>query len=282
MIVGAGGLVGRELTRQLSDKHQVSALKHEDLDITNRQEVMRLTLERPSLIINCAVLGVGACELDQSRAWDVNVMGTENLARAACNIDAEFLYFSTNYVFDGKREDDSLYSLQDVTGPINIYGQTKRAGELAAISASPRTFVVRTSWVFGSGKKNFFSMVHHSLKEGKRIQAITDVWASSTYVRDLVGRVDEILVRQHYSTYHVVNSGFCSYYDFALEAARVLNLSDAAIKHLIEPVKASEIQHSAQRPRFTPMRCLASEEIGLSPMRGWRASLAHYIRSNAF
>ena len=283
MIAGAGGLVGRQLTRRLSDKHQVSALKHDDLDITNRQVVRRLILgDRPSLIINCAVLGLGACEFDQSRAWDVNVTGTENLARAASEIDAEFLYISTNYVFDGTHEHDSFYTIQDVPRPLNIYGQTKLAGEIAAMSASPRTFVVRTSWVFGAGKKNFFSTAHHSLREAKRIQAIADVWASSTYVRDLVARVDEILMRKQYSIYHVVNSGICSYYDFALEAARVLNVSEAAIKHLIEPVNATEIRHSVLRPRFTPMRCLVSERLGLSPMRDWRASLADYIRSDTF
>src|SRR5687767_7874267 len=105
LIAGAGGLVGRELTRQLSDKHPVSALKHDQLDVTNRLAVRKLILaERPSLIINSAVLGLTACELDQSRAWDVNVTGAENLAQAAAEIDAEFLYLSTNYVFDGKRE----------------------------------------------------------------------------------------------------------------------------------------------------------------------------------
>jgi dTDP-4-dehydrorhamnose reductase len=282
MMAGAGGLVGRELTRYFSTKHQVLAFNRNDLDIANGAAVTRLVLaERPSLIINCAVLGLDACERDQSRAWDVNVCGTENLAQAASDIDAEFLHISTNYVFDGKREDGSFYTSSDVPKPINIYGQTKLAGEIAAIAACPRTFVVRTSWVFGGGKKNFFSTAHHLLKAAKRIQAVTDVWASSTYVRDLVTRIDEILVRQNYSIYHVVNSGICSYYDFALEAARVLSLSDAAIRDLIEPVKSSETQHSAQRPRFTPMRCLASERIGLSPMRDWRAALADYIRDGA-
>jgi dTDP-4-dehydrorhamnose reductase len=208
-------------------------------------------------------------------------VGTENLARAASGIDADFMYISTNYVFDGKREDNSLYTIQDVPAPINTYGQTKLAGERVAMSASRRTFVVRTSWVFGVGKKNFFSTVHHSLRAAKRTQSITDVWASPTYVRDLAARVNEILKHQHYSIYHVVNGGTCSYYDFALEAARVLKVSDEAIRHLIEPVKASEIRHIAQRPAFTPMRCVVSERLGLSPMRDWRASLADYVRRDA-
>jgi dTDP-4-dehydrorhamnose reductase len=278
MIVGAGGLVGRELTRQLSKKHQVSPLKHEDLDITDHQDVnQRVHGERPSLIIDCAVLGLAACEFDQSRAWDVNVASTANLARAASGIDADFLYISTNYVFDGKRKDGSFYTVEDNPVPVNRYGETKLAGEHAAMSASPRTFIIRTSWVFGAVKKNFFSTVHHCLRTARRTQAITDVWASPTCVRDLAARVDEILMRRHYSIYHVVNSGICSYYDFALEAARILNLSDGAMTHLIEPVKASEQQHLAQRPRFTPMRCLVSERLGLSPMRDWRLALTDYI-----
>jgi dTDP-4-dehydrorhamnose reductase len=281
MIAGAGGLVGRELARGLSDNHQVLALKRQDLDITNNQAVRQLVDdERPSLIIDCAVLGLSACEIDQSRAWDVNVVGTENLARAAAGVDADFMYLSTNYVFDGKREDNLPYTIHDTPAPVNTYGQTKLAGERVAMSVSLRTFVVRTSWIFGVGKKNFFSTIHHSLRAGKRTQSITDVWASSTYVRDLAARVDEILKHRHYSIYHVVNRGTCSYYDFALEAARVLNLSNAATKHLIEPVKASEVPHSVRRPRFTPMRCVVSEELGLSPMRDWRASLADYIRSD--
>lgn len=283
MIAGAGGLVGRELTRQLSDKHQVSALKHEDLDITNRESVsQRVQAERPSLIIDCAVLGLGACELDHSRAWDVNVAGAENLARAAGDVDADFLYLSTNYVFDGTRDDNSFYTFQDVPAPISIYGQTKLAGERAALSACYRTFIVRTSWVFGSVKKNFFSTVQHSLRSAERTQAITDVWASATYVRDLAARVDEILTHRHYATYQAVNGGICSYYEFALEVARLLEVSDEAIRDLIEPVKASEISNTVQRPRFTPMRCIVSEELGLPLLRDWRAALADYIRGDPF
>jgi len=281
MIAGAGGLVGREFAAQFSKKYQVSALTHNDLDIANPVTVRQLILaHRPSLIINCAVLGLDACQLDQSRAWNVNVRGTENLARAAADVDAEFLHISTNYVFDGKREDCSFYTRADVPRPINIYGQTKLAGEIAARSACQRTFVVRTSWVFGAGKKNFFSTAPKFLKTSMRIQAITDVWANSTYVRDLVTRVDEILMRRHYDIYHVVNNGICSYYDFAVEAARILNIPDTLVEDLVERVSALEIQNSAQRPRFTPMRCVASEEIGLAPMRDWRASLLDYMRGD--
>ncbi len=282
VIAGAGGLVGKAFTRHFSNEHQVLPLTHRKLDITDAQVVRRILFdERPGLVINCAVLGVAASELEPPLAWAVNVTGAENLARAAAAIDAEFLHISTNYVFDGKRGSGSFYTVADIPTPINIYGQTKLAGERAVCAASLRSFIIRTSWVFGVGKENFFSTAHRSLKAAKKVRAITDVWANSTYVCDLVSRVAEIIPRRHYSTYHVVNSGLCSYYDFALEAARVLNMSASKMMQLIEPVKFLELRRNAKRPRYTPMRCTVSEEIGLGPLRDWRVALAEYVRDDS-
>src|SRR5260370_5773090 len=158
VIVGAGGLVGREFARQFYNGHQVLALTHSELDITDTTDVRRIILnESPALVINCAVLGVDACELDPSLAWDVNVVGVENLAKAAAAVDAEFLQLSSNFIFDGKRALNSFYTVKDVPTPINVYGQTKLAGERAVGATSCRSFIVRTSWVFGAGKENFFS-----------------------------------------------------------------------------------------------------------------------------
>ena len=277
-ITGAAGLVGKELTRQLSGRHQVLPLTHADLDITDAQAVTQLISdERPELIINCAVLGVGACELQPSLAWSVNVRGAENLAKTAAAIDAEFLQLSTNYVFDGKRESGSCYTLEDVPSPVNVYGQTKLAGEYAVLAEASRCFIVRTSWVFGEGKENFFSVAPCSLRAAKKIRAITAVWASATYVRDLVSRIIEILARGTHATYHVVNDGVCSYYEFALEAAHILKLSDSELQRLIEPVKMREFDSQAQRPQFTPLRCVVSERIGLASLRSWREALSEFI-----
>src|SRR5216110_2686049 len=158
VIVGAAGLVGKEFARQFSNGHQVLALTHSDLDITDTPHVRTTILnESPALVINCAVLGVDACELDPSLAWAVNVVGAENLAKAAAAVDAEFLQISSNFVFDGKRALNSFYTVKDFPSPINVYGQTKLAGERAVTAALRRSFIVRTSWVFGAGKENFFS-----------------------------------------------------------------------------------------------------------------------------
>jgi dTDP-4-dehydrorhamnose reductase len=279
IITGAGGFIGKQLARFFSANHHVLPLTHQALDITDNHAVRRLVTDaRPHLIINCAVLGVDDCEANPSTARAVNTVGPQYLAEAAAEIDAEIMHLSTNYVFDGDLESGSFYTIRDAALPINKYGETKLAGEVAARQAAPKSYIVRTSWVFGQGKEdNFFSLAASALIEKKRLRAVTDIWASVTFVEDLVVRIDEILAFHRYETYHVVNDGACSYYDFALGAARELKLTSEEIGDLIEAVSESEMQRKAARPRYTPMRCLISEELGLPALRQWRAALSQYL-----
>src|SRR5437588_11271216 len=137
LIVGAGGLVGKEFARQFSNGHQVLALTHSDLDITDAPYARRIILnENTALVINCAVLGVDACELDPSLACAVNFRGAENLAKAAAAVDAEFLQISSNFVIGGRRRNDTFYTLQHVPLPINTYGQTKLIRAFTIVAAS--------------------------------------------------------------------------------------------------------------------------------------------------
>jgi dTDP-4-dehydrorhamnose reductase len=280
-ITGAGGFIGKELTRFFSARHHVLALTRHSLDITDGHAVRRMITDvRPDLIINCAVSGVDDCEANPSMAHAVNVAGPQCLAEAAADIDAEILHFSTNYVFDGTREAGSFYTNRDAALPINKYGTTKLAGELAVRMAAPKSYIIRTSWVFGAGNENnFFGFAARALTEKKRLRAVKDVRASATYVVDLVTRIGEILALHRYETYHIVNDGACSYYEFALEVARDLRVSSAEIDSLIEAVTESELRRNTPRPHYTPMRCLASEEIGLPKLRCWRTALSQYLNS---
>lgn len=273
LITGAHGLVGSHLTEQLSHSREVLALGRTELDITNAEQVFALVeKEQPDLIINCAVLGVDECESDPEKANAVNVQGPSNLAQTAAEFGAEIVHFSTNYVFDGERE-TGYYTIDDEPKPINVYGRTKLEGERAVQAACERSFIVRTSWVFGKGKGSFLSSVADSLKAGRNVSAITDMWASTTYVSDLVERVEEIINRTHYNVYHVVNSGICSYYEYVLETAKILGTPGSLAKELIKPIMASNAKRVAHRPRYSPMYCKISEEIGLAPMRYWKTAL---------
>ena len=279
LITGAAGLVGSHLARRLLSQHEIIALRRDALDITNHEAVHeRIVNLRPQVIFNCAVIQVDESEQAPAQAQAVNVDGAAYLAEAAEIVGAEIVHFSTQYAFDGERLSRLPYTVQDQPRPINNYGRTKVAGEAAVRAACARSFIVRTSWVYGSGKNSFLCVAHDDLRAGKQVRAIDDISSSTTYVNDLIDRVMTIRSTGRYGTYHVVNEGVCSYYEFALEAGRALGLTRVQIDPLIEIIHERDMKRIAIRPRYTPLRCLLSEELGLPPMRDWHDALAAYVR----
>jgi dTDP-4-dehydrorhamnose reductase len=223
------------------------------------------------------VLQVDESEEHPAKARAVNAEGPGYLAEAANSVGAELIQFSTQYTFDGEPVGRPPYTELDEPRPVNTYGRTKVAGEGAVRAACHRSFIVRTAWVFGSGKNNFLCAVHKQLRAGNRVQAIGDIWSSATYVEDLIDRTLEIRSDAQYGTYHVVNEGVCTYHEFALEAGRLLGIPRRRLDGLIEAVKERDLDRTAARPPYTPLRCLRSEELRLPPMRHWRNALAAYI-----
>ena len=263
LITGASGLVGSALARRLSHE-TVFALRHRDLDITG-SDVHRVVSDiRPDVIFNCAVIGVDDCERDRAAAEAVNVSGPRALAQAAEETGARIVHFSTNYVFDGERVPSQPYDIADEAKPVNVYGETKLAGERAVLETCPRSIVVRTSWVFGQGKDSFLSTAAHMLAAGQRVRAIVDTWASTTWVEDLVDRVLSI---EEPGTYHIANEGALTYELFALECARLTGADPS----LIDRVTEAEMRRPARRPRVTPMACDP-------PLRPWQEALREYLK----
>ena len=254
VVTGASGLVGSAAVRQFG----AVALTHRDLDITDAAAVERV-VRGADLVINCAVAGVDECERDPKLARTVNVDGPLNLARAAKSI----VHFSSNYVFDGR--DEKYYSTDDGAHPINEYGRTKLEGEGAVLALNPNSCVIRSSWIFGPGKESFISTVHRRLRAGERVRAVSDIWASTTYVNDLIARVAQIVDRREMGLHHVVNAGVCSNQTFAIEAARIVR----ADPDLVESI-STKAAHQAPRPRYTPL-------FTLHPLRHWHEALAEYI-----
>jgi dTDP-4-dehydrorhamnose reductase len=279
LITGGAGLIGSNFTRSLAREHEVLALKHADLDITDAAAVRNCVGDaKPALIVNCAVIQVDEAEKDPAKAQAVNADGPRYLAEAARKAGAKIIHFSTQYAFAGEPIGRPPYTIEDEPRPVNHYGRTKVAGEIAVRAACPRSYIVRTSWVYGSGKDSFLCVVHDDLRAGKKVRAIDDIWSSTTYVNDLIDRVMTIQAMGEYGTYHVVNEGVCSYYEYALEAGCFLGLARAQIEPLIEITHERDMKRVASRPRYTPMRCLQSEALGLPPMRHWHEALAAYLR----
>jgi dTDP-4-dehydrorhamnose reductase len=281
LITGAAGLVGSHLARRLTRDHDVLALKHSDLDITDHDAVQRrIASAKPELVLNCAVLQVDESEQHPARAQAVNADGPRLLAEAASAVGAELVNFSTQYAFEGEPLGRASYTIEDEPHPVNVYGQTKVAGEAGVREACARSYIVRTSWVFGRGKASFLCNVHNDLRAGKKVRAIDDVWSSTTYVEDLIDRVELIITKHRYGTYHVVNAGVCSYYEFALEAGRLLDIDPPRVSSLIEITHERDMKRVAARPRYTPLRCTLAEQLGFAPMRDWRDALAAYVKAD--
>ena len=279
LITGAAGLVGAHLAARLAREHEVAALTHAALDVTDREAVRRIVTDvRPARIYNCAVLQVDESEENPERAEAVNARGPRYLAEAANQIGAEIVHFSTQYAFEGEPRSREPYTIKDEPRPVNVYGKSKVAGEQLVRAACARGYIIRTSWVYGSGKNSFLCTVHNDLSAGKKVRAIDDIWSSTTYVEELIDRVQVIMDMRRYGTYHVVNAGVCSYHDFALEAGRLRGLDHSRIEALVEITHERDMKRVAARPRYTPLRCLLSEELGLPPMHHWRDALASYVR----
>lgn len=282
LVTGAAGLVGRHLARRLVPDHEVVALGHGELDITDVVAIRgRVLHDQPALIFNCAVLQVDESEQEPAKAQAVNVDGPRFLAQAASEIGAEIVHFSTQYAFAGEPLARPPYTIDDEPRPVNQYGRTKVAGEAAVQAACARSFIIRTSWVYGSGKNSFLCTVHNDLKAGKTVRAIDDIWSSTTFVDDLIERVMAIRGTGRYGIYHVVNDGVCSYYEFALEAGGLLGLTRAETDALIEIAHERDMKRLAVRPRYTPLRCVLSEQLGLPAMRDWRAALAEFVKDQS-
>lgn len=276
LITGAGGLVGRALEEHCRAKgDEVFGYDHQSLDIVDHQAVERVVDEhRPEAVINCAAwTNVDACEGDPRKTERENSLGPENLARASRRVDAVFVTISTDYVFDGLKE-EGFYTQRDNPRPINVYGRFKLEGERRVQAEHARSIVVRSGYIFGLGGKNFLSTIVTRARNGEKLTAISDCYGTPTYGRDLAARLRELALKDLPGVYHVTNSGDgASFETFAREA---LALAAHPIGS-IATVSMDVLQRPAPRPRNTRLSCVLSPAVGLPPLRTWQEAVADFV-----
>jgi dTDP-4-dehydrorhamnose reductase len=275
LITGANGLVGRALTNRCLDNDDlVSAMTHQDLDISSETQVESIISRvRPDVVINCAAwTDVDGCESDVEKAHRINAEGVAHLARASRNVDALFITISTDYVFDGAKT--GFYTQRDNPDPQSVYAESKLAGERLAQRAHTRTIVVRTGYIFGPGGTNFLSQAVSLARSGKKLKAIYDCVGTPTYSIHLANQLRELAVLDIPGLFHVVNSGDgASFEQFVREALRVAEISDDCL----ERVSVKSLNRPAARPENSRLKCLLSESIGLRPMPGWDEALQEFV-----
>jgi dTDP-4-dehydrorhamnose reductase len=227
----------------------------------------------PEAVVHCAAwTDVDGCEREPERAFEHNAQGTENVAAAAAEVGAELTYISTDYVFDGTKGEP--YSELDDPRPLNVYGASKLAGEEAVRRLVPRSYIIRSAWLFGAGGENFVAAILKAAADQDEIRVVGDQYGSPTYTKDLAQAMADLVLSGRLSpgTYHLVNSGVCSWADLARHA-----LSAAGSGTKVVPIPSAEWPSPTQRPQYSALRSHWLDVQGLPGLREWRAAVESYI-----
>ena len=242
LVTGANGQLGTELKKLLPNAIFTDV---ENLDITDFKSVESFVNENQiDIIINCAAYtAVDNAEDNFELAKKINEIGPKNLALNG----AKIIHISTDYVFDGTNHQP--YSPEDKTNPISVYGQTKRAGELAVLENAQIGIVIRTAWLYSAHGNNFVKTMRRLGAERESLNVVADQIGSPTFAGDLAEAITSILPqlsKNNNGIYHYTNEGVCSWYDFATE---IMNESGISCK--VNPIPSSAYPTKAKRPFYS-------------------------------
>jgi dTDP-4-dehydrorhamnose reductase len=223
----------------------------DEFDITRDREVERRVHEiRPEIILNCAAFTrVDDCERERELAFSANALGPANLARSAKQTGARLIHFSTDYIFDGEK--GAPYLEEDPPNPLNVYGESKLEGEIGIRKELDDHLIIRTQWLYGAGGNHFVKAILKRARETGSLKVVNDQIGSPTWTEDLAAATIELIQRKCNGTYHVVNSGECSWYEFAREIVRL-----AGLKTEIVPCTSDEFPRPARRPKYSVLSTL--------------------------
>ena len=270
-LTGAQGQLGRELQRRLQGTDFLPT-DVQELDITDAAAVSAMLVRYgPDVVIHGAAwTQVDAAEEKIDLAYKVNAVGTQNIAMACRETGAAMVYISTDYVFDGLL--GRAYTETDATNPLSIYGKSKLAGEVLARQSIDRLFILRTAWLYGDGP-NFVRTMLKMGQERDALQVVNDQHGCPTSTADLAEAVLRLIRTRRYGTYHAVNSGVTTWFDFA---RKIFELS-GNMRVRVNPVTTAEFFRPAPRPVYSPLDTRLLRLTADDPMRTWEEALQEYL-----
>ncbi|WP_202975202.1 dTDP-4-dehydrorhamnose reductase [Vallitalea guaymasensis] len=273
MIIGVNGQLGHDAVKLLSPYHKIVGLDKDTLDITNFIELQnRITEIRPELIINCAgYTNVDDCEINYESAYNTNAQGCYNLALIAKKYDCILVHISTDYVFDGEK--DEPYIESDLPNPINIYGSSKLLGETIITTISPKYFILRTSWLYGTHGNNFVKTILRLSETKEVISVVNDQIGTPTYTIDLINVFSKLIKTNAYGIYHISNEGRCSWYEFAKKIIKLTNKETTII-----PITTNQSKRKADRPHYSVLEnSMLKHRFGYT-LRNWEEALTEFLK----
>lgn len=284
LLLGAGGQLGRQLTRSLVGAgHDVTALDRSTLDITDVKAV-RAALEPPGYqrVVNCAAYTkVDQAESEPELAFAINRDGAQNLALACAEVDIALCHVSTDFVFTQEpRDPPRPWTEDDVPEPRGVYAESKRAGELACLAVGGPLYLVRTSWLYGMVGPNFPLAICRAASTKGRLQVVADQLGCPTWTGDLAMALGRLLEEEHFGLYHLTGSGSTTWFHFA-EAV----LREVGIDAEVLPTTTAAWGAAAPRPRYSVLDNSRWRGLGMGEMPAWELGLRGYVaaeREGAF
>ncbi|MDP4086257.1 MAG: dTDP-4-dehydrorhamnose reductase [Bacillota bacterium] len=273
LVTGYTGQLGYDVVKEGKKRGlEMHGVGSSDLDISKEENVKKFVNHlNPDAIIHCAAYtAVDKAEDDKDLCRSVNVNGTHYLAIAAKEINAKFMYISTDYVFDGKGE--APFKETDSPDPIGYYGLTKYGGEEIVKDLLDNWFIIRISWVFGINGNNFVKTMLRLSETRKELNVVGDQYGSPTYTFDLARLLIDMIRTEKYGIYHVSNEGFCSWAEFASE---IFKIAKKDMK--VNSISSEEYPTRAVRPKNSRMSKQKIEESGFTPLPTWQDAVERYI-----
>ena len=274
LVTGYNGQLGYDVIKELRSRGiDCLGADKDDFDITNEEETLKAITEySPSAVIHCAAYtAVDRAEDDEETCRRVNVDGSKNIALACASLGCKMVYISTDYVYGGKGE--APFEPSSPTTPCNVYGKTKLDGEKQVQKYCKKSFIVRTSWVFGINGGNFVKTMLRLSESHDTLTVVSDQIGSPTYTPDLARLICDKVVTEKYCIYHGTNEGCCSWAEFAAEI-----MKSAGKDTKIIPILTKDYKCAAERPLNSRLSKKCLDDAGFKRLPTWQNALERYMK----
>lgn len=278
-VIGGNGQLGEDVAAAFAaEGDEVTALTHQDVEVSSADSVARcLENLRAKVVINTAAFHhVEKCESEPAAAFAANAVGARNVARASHSLGAILFHISTDYVFDGLKQ--SPYTEEDPAMPLNVYGNSKLAGEYFVRAENPQHFVVRVSGLYGShpcrakGNLNFVELMLKLSRERDELRVVNDEFVTPTPTVEIARQLVVLSRTSDYGLYHATSEGGCSWYEFA---KAIFELCGTNVK--LEPARPGEFPVKVARPKYSVLENAALKKSGRNVFEHWRKGLQRYL-----
>ncbi len=278
-VIGANGQLGSDIVKEFkSNGDEVLELNHSQIEVSDINSVLNaLKNVNADVVINTSAMhNVDKCEQDPASSFAVNGIGARNLALICNDLDALLIHFSTDYVFDGKKQ--TPYIETDRTSPLNVYGNTKVSGEQFVESIAKKYFVVRTSGIYGhnlcraKGGLNFVELMLKLSKERPEIRVVDDEILTPTCTSEIAKQLLKLPHSDAFGLYHATAEGYCSWYEFA---KKIFEITKSSVN--LNIANPDEFPMKVLRPKYSVLENANLKKIGLNIFKPWNEALKEYL-----